>query len=81
MIGNGDQLFSDSKLKMMSEIYVGNSWVQIIGCGRGRAVKGSMSEKPQIAARGSIPLAVGFFLLCLLTLFFFVFFLNKSRGF
>ena len=44
MIGNGDQLFSDSKLKMMSEIYEVNSWVEIFGCGRGRAVKGSISK-------------------------------------
>ena len=50
MIRNGDQLFSDSKLKMMSEIYEANSWVEIFGCGRGRAVKGSISKKPQIPA-------------------------------
>ena len=31
MIGNGDQLFSDSKLEMMSEIYEVNSWVEIFG--------------------------------------------------
>ena len=59
MIGNGDQLFSDSKLKMMSEIYEVNSWVEIFGCGRGRAVKGSISKKPQIAALVRILPAVG----------------------
>ena len=36
--------FSDSKLKMMSEIYEANSWVEIFGCECGRAVKGSMSK-------------------------------------
>ena len=44
MIGNGDHFFSDSKLKMMSEIYEVNLWVPIFGCGRGRVVKASEIE-------------------------------------
>ena len=35
--------FSNSKLKMTSEIYEVNSWAEIFGCGRGRAVKGSLN--------------------------------------
>ena len=85
MIGNGDQHFSDSKLRMMSEIYQVNVGVKIFGCGRGRAVKGSISKKPQIAAQVQIPPAIGFFLLYLLITLFLIFFLfcfsNKNRGF